>query len=63
MKRVLILAAAAVALASSFGVAPANAAGNCDEKIEIGCNETPCAPDWPCTITICVVYVSPKCLV
>ena len=60
MKRVLLVAA--VALASSFAVAPASAAGDCDQKIEVGCNQSPCVPDYPCTPRPCVVYYSGKCL-
>lgn len=62
MKRLLLAATVAAALVPVLGATPASAAGDCDEKIEIGCNETPCAPDWPCTITPCLVYYSGKCL-
>lgn len=64
MKRLLLAATAAGILAAGFA-APAQAAigGTCDGKIDVACNETPCAPDYPCTITICVVWLSNRCAV
>ena len=61
MKRLLIATAVAAAAASTFA-APASAAGQCDEKIEIGCTMYPCG-DNPCTPVICLVYLAPRCVV
>lgn len=62
MKRLLIATAVAAAAASSFA-APASAVGYCDEKIEVACNRYPCTPDYPCTPSICLVYMAPRCVV
>ncbi|HWL37309.1 MAG TPA: hypothetical protein VNQ77_14090 [Frankiaceae bacterium] len=62
MKRLLL---AAVLGAAALGVTtPASAAigGGCDGKVDVACNETPCQPDYPCTINICLVWVG-KCVV
>ena len=62
MKRLALVTAAALAggLVSLGTATPAYA---CDGKIDVACNETPCAPDNPCTINICVLYVAPRCVV
>jgi hypothetical protein len=63
MKRLLL---AAVLGAAAIGMAtPATAApdGGCSGKIDVACNETPCSPDYPCTITICLVWSGNRCLV
>lgn len=63
MKRLLlagVLAAGAVGLATPASAAPGN---GCSGKVDVGCNETPCADDYPCTITPCVVWYGSKCLV
>jgi hypothetical protein len=63
MKRLVL---AAVLAAGAFGmVTPASAAigGACDGKVDAVCQEHPCQPDYPCTIDICLVWYSGKCLV
>lgn len=64
MKRLLLASAiGAVAL-----VAPVSAAGpggilhTCEGKIDFACNETPCVPDYPCTVTPCAVWYSGRCI-
>ena len=64
MKRLAALALAAGALVSTAYATPASAAdGGCSGKVDVACNETPCAPDNPCTINVCFVYVAPRCVV
>ena len=62
MKRLALVTAAVLAggLVSLVTATPAYA---CDGKIDVACNETPCAPDYPCTINICVLYLAPRCVV
>ena len=59
MKRFLLAAAVAGAFASGLAATPAQA---CEGKVDVACNETPCAPDYPCSINICVVWYSGRCL-
>jgi hypothetical protein len=66
VKRLLVSAVLAGAVASSFVAVPAAQAavgGTCDGTVDVVCNETPCAPGDPCTITICVVWLKSKCVV
>jgi hypothetical protein len=59
-------ALAATALAGVFAAgfaAPASATGNCDEKVEVACNMYGCSPGDPCSIKICLVYMSSRCVV
>lgn len=63
MKRLALVTAAALAGAVVSTLGTATPAYACDGKIDVACNETPCAPDYPCTINICVVYVAPRCVV
>jgi hypothetical protein len=62
MKRLALATAVAAALASTFYAAPASATGRCDEKIEVACTYG-CVPGDPCTIQICLVYSSGRCVV
>jgi len=62
----LLLAVAAGALAATFAVpaqaGPGGILHNCEGKIDTACNKTPCYPDYPCTVTPCVIWKSDKCL-
>lgn len=63
MKKLLV---SGLFVAAAFGVgsAPASAEpfGPCDGKVDVVCHQTPCQPDYPCSINICVVWAG-KCVV
>jgi hypothetical protein len=62
VKRVLASVAVVAAVGAGFAT-PASAFGACDEKVEVLCNKTPCAPGDVCSINFCLVYTAPRCVV
>ncbi len=61
MKRLLAVAAVAAAAVAVTTPARADLGGYCDGKVDVACREQPCVPDYPCTITICLVWTSGHC--
>lgn len=61
MRRLLL--AATLAGAATFATPQATAdTHGCDAPADVVCNMTPCQPDMPCSIWICLVYVAPDCI-
>jgi hypothetical protein len=60
MKKRLLLAG--LLTAASLGVAAPPAQAECSGTVDVGCSRG-CVPDWPCTITVCVLWVQTKCVV
>ena len=64
MRRLL---AAGALVAAVAGVMPAHASGvpapggTCDGKVDVACRQGGCVPDYPCTITICLVWTNGAC--
>jgi hypothetical protein len=66
LKKLLAAALLAVAVGAAT---PAHAAapspgGQCDRgNVDVACRPSQCAPDYPCTITICLVWGGYGCKV
>lgn len=62
MKRALAATLlAAAALATPAAAAPPTPGGYCEGKVDLVCRESACAPDYPCTIEICLVWLNGAC--
>lgn len=67
MKRLLVTAALAGAVASAFAATPASATpgGVCDGKIDVACTFWYCNPqENPCTVSpVCLLWLNNRCAV
>jgi hypothetical protein len=60
--RLLVGAALVLGIALPAHAAPTALGGQCDGKVDVACQEHPCAPDQPpCEIEICLIWVGSKC--
>ena len=67
MKRLLLVASLGLATAFapvSYAAGPpdvGNPGGTCDGDVDVVCRPYQCAPDLPCTIVICGVWLDGEC--
>ena len=61
MRRLIVAGALVAAAAGIMPAAQAGVGGACDGKVDVACQEHSCAPDYPCTIEICLVWLGGAC--